>query len=113
MDTVSSGATERAAMVERVRERYALAAQQAQSGGGDCGSSGGSGDAVSADLYATDQLAGLQRRRRLPHLAAAIPPRSSTCRKDRRCLTLGLVAGLTCSSLPSALGLVGSCTAST
>jgi SAM-dependent methyltransferase len=58
-------------MVERVRERYAHAAQQAQSC--ECGSSGCSGDTVSADLYATDQIAGLPKEAALASLGCGNP----------------------------------------
>jgi arsenite methyltransferase len=45
-------------ITERVRERYAEAAQQVHSGGG-CGCGSDCGDAVSGDLYALDEVAGL------------------------------------------------------
>ena len=48
------------AIVERVRERYAHAAQQAQNGGG-CGCGACCGDTVSDDLYAAEQVAGSAR----------------------------------------------------
>jgi ubiquinone/menaquinone biosynthesis C-methylase UbiE len=95
MDMNTGGATESEAIVERVRERYAHAAQQAQSGGGcGCGSSGCCGDTVSDDLYAADQVAGLPEEAVLASLGCGNPTALIDLREGETVLDLGSGGGI-------------------
>ena len=95
MDTMTSGATDSEAIVERVRERYAQAARQAQSGGG-CGCGGGAccGDTVSDDLYAAEQLAGLPEEAVLASLGCGNPTALIDLREGETVLDLGSGGGI-------------------
>jgi arsenite methyltransferase len=97
MDTVTSGATDSEAIVERVRERYAHAAQHAQSGGGcgcGCASSGCCGDTVSDDLYAADQIAGLPEEAVLASLGCGNPTALIDLQEGQTVLDLGSGGGI-------------------
>jgi SAM-dependent methyltransferase len=78
--------------VERVRERYAHAAQQAQSGGG-CGCGGG-GDTVSDDLYAAEQVAGLPEEAVLASLGCGNPTALIDLQEGQTVLDLGSGGGI-------------------
>jgi arsenite methyltransferase len=95
MDTMTSGTTDSEAIVERVRERYAQAARQAQSGGG-CGCGGGAccGDTVSDDLYAAEQLAGLPEEAVLASLGCGNPTALIDLREGETVLDLGSGGGI-------------------
>ncbi len=100
MDTIAGGAANSEALTERVRERYAQAAQQVQSGGGcGCGSSGCCGDAVSADavsadLYGADQVAGLPEEAVLASLGCGNPTALINLREGETVLDLGSGGGI-------------------
>ena len=82
------------AIVERVRERYAQAAQQAQSGGG-CGCGGACcGDTVSDDLYAAEQVAGLPEEAVLASLGCGNPTALIDLREGETVLDLGSGGGI-------------------
>jgi arsenite methyltransferase len=94
MDTSTNGATDEA-IVERVRERYAHAAQQVQSGGGcGCGSSDCCGDAVSDDLYAAEQIAGLPEEAVLASLGCGNPTALIDLQEGQTVLDLGSGGGI-------------------
>jgi ubiquinone/menaquinone biosynthesis C-methylase UbiE len=92
MDTVTSGATDSEAIVEQVRERYAHAAQHAQSGG--CGSSGCCGDTVSDELYAADQIADLPEEAVLASLGCGNPTALIDLHEGQTVLDLGSGGGI-------------------
>jgi ubiquinone/menaquinone biosynthesis C-methylase UbiE len=95
MDTVTSGAADSEAIVERVRERYATAAQQVQSGDGcGCGSSGCCGDTVSDDLYAAEQIAGLPEEAVLASLGCGNPTALIDLQEGQTVLDLGSGGGI-------------------
>jgi ubiquinone/menaquinone biosynthesis C-methylase UbiE len=82
------------AIVERVRERYAHAAQQAQHGGG-CGCGGACcGDTVSDDLYAADQVAGLPEEAVLASLGCGNPTALIDLHEGQTVLDLGSGGGI-------------------
>ena len=82
------------AIVERVRERYAQAAQQAQSGGG-CGCGGACcGDTVSDGLYAAEQVAGLPEEAVLASLGCGNPTALIDLREGETVLDLGSGGGI-------------------
>jgi ubiquinone/menaquinone biosynthesis C-methylase UbiE len=92
--TSTNGATDEA-IVERVRERYAHAAQHVQSGGGcGCGSSGCCGDTVSDDLYAADQVAGLPEEAVLASLGCGNPTALIDLQEGQTVLDLGSGGGI-------------------
>jgi ubiquinone/menaquinone biosynthesis C-methylase UbiE len=93
MDTGTDTVTDNDAIVQRVRERYATAAQQAQSGGG-CGSSGCCGDTVSDDLYAADQVAGLPEEAVLASLGCGNPTALIDLQEGQTVLDLGSGGGI-------------------
>jgi hypothetical protein len=68
-------------ITERVRERYAQAAQRVQAGGGGCCASMGADDPITRDLYDAAEMEGL------PEEAAASPSPTwwPTGRCPRRC----------------------------
>src|SRR6476469_10413061 len=95
MDTMTSGTADSEAIVERVRERYAQAAQQAQSGGGcGCGGDACCGDTVSDDLYAAEQLAGLPEEAVLASLGCGNPTALIDLREGETVLDLGSGGGI-------------------
>ncbi len=94
MGTTVDGSTDEA-IVERVRERYAHAAQHVQSGGGcGCGSSGCCGDTVSDDLYAADQVAGLPEEAVLASLGCGNPTALIDLHEGETVLDLGSGGGI-------------------
>jgi arsenite methyltransferase len=93
MDTVTGGATESEAIVARVRERYAHAAQQAQHGGG-CGCGACCGDTVSEDLYAAEQIASLPEEAVLASLGCGNPTALIDLREGETVLDLGSGGGI-------------------
>ena len=95
MDTVTGAEADSEAIVERVRERYATAAQQVQSGGGcGCGSSGCCGDTVSDDLYAAEQIADLPEEAVLASLGCGNPTALIDLREGQTVLDLGSGGGI-------------------
>lgn len=82
------------ALVERVRERYAAAAQQAQNGGCGCGSSGGCGDPVTGDLYAAEEIAGLPEEAVLASLGCGNPTALIDLHEGETVLDLGSGGGI-------------------
>jgi ubiquinone/menaquinone biosynthesis C-methylase UbiE len=101
MDATTSGVTGGSdvdsdtaeAIVERVRERYAQAAQQAQHGGG-CGCGACCGDAVSDDLYAAEQVAGLPEEAVLASLGCGNPTALIDLCEGETVLDLGSGGGI-------------------
>jgi arsenite methyltransferase len=87
-------------IVERVRERYAAAAEQVRAGGGcGCGSSccgGGSlqQDAVTGDLYAAEQVEGLPEEAVLASLGCGNPTALIDLREGETVLDLGSGGGI-------------------
>src|SRR5215467_5816589 len=95
MDTVTGAEADSEAIVERVRERYATAAQQVQSGGGcGCGSSGCCGDTVSDDLYAAEQIADLPEEAVLASLGCGNPTALIDLQEGQTVLDLGSGGGI-------------------
>jgi arsenite methyltransferase len=95
LDTVTGTAPDSEAIVERVRERYATAAQQVQSGGGcGCGNSGCCGDTVSDDLYAAEQVAGLPEEAVLASLGCGNPTALIDLQEGQTVLDLGSGGGI-------------------
>jgi ubiquinone/menaquinone biosynthesis C-methylase UbiE len=84
------------AIVERVRERYAEAAQQVRGAGGSacCGGACGCGDAVSDDLYAAEQVAGLPEEAVLASLGCGNPTALIDLREGETVLDLGSGGGI-------------------
>ncbi len=87
-------------IVERVRERYAAAAEQVRAGGScGCGSSccgGGSlqQDAVTGDLYAAEQVEGLPEEAVLASLGCGNPTALIDLREGETVLDLGSGGGI-------------------
>src|SRR5262245_22068343 len=75
-------------IAERVAERYAQAAQQVHGGGG-CGCGSSCGDAVSADLYADEDVAGLPEKAVLASLGCGNPTTLIDLRAGETVLDLG------------------------
>jgi len=95
MDPVTGAEADSEAIVERVRERYATAAQQVQSGGGcGCGSSGCCGDTVSDDLYAAEQVADLPEEAVLASLGCGNPTALIDLHEGQTVLDLGSGGGI-------------------
>ncbi len=99
MTTSSSSSDAGQDVVERVRERYAAAAEQVRAGGGcGCGSSccGGSheGDAVTGNLYSAEQLAGLPEEAVLASLGCGNPTALIDLRAGETVLDLGSGGGI-------------------
>jgi ubiquinone/menaquinone biosynthesis C-methylase UbiE len=80
-------------IAERVRERYAQAAQQVHGGGG-CGCGSSCGDAVSADLYADEDVAGLPEEAVLASLGCGNPTALIDLRAGETVLDLGSGGGI-------------------
>lgn len=87
-------AEEAEAIVERVRERYAAAAQHAQGGGCGCGSSGCCGDVVTDDLYAAEEVAGLPEEAALASLGCGNPTALIDLHEGETVLDLGSGGGI-------------------
>ncbi|HEU4785259.1 MAG TPA: arsenite methyltransferase [Ktedonobacterales bacterium] len=93
------------AITERVRERYAQAAQRVQSGdsssGGCCGGGGGgcgcgdqSGDLVTSGLYDDEQVAGLPEEAVIASLGCGNPTALINLREGETVLDLGSGGGI-------------------
>jgi arsenite methyltransferase len=82
-----------AAITERVRERYASAARRAQSGGAS-GCCGDAKDAVTADLYATDEIAGLPEEAVIASLGCGNPTALIDLHAGETVLDLGSGGGI-------------------
>ncbi|HEY8325656.1 MAG TPA: arsenite methyltransferase [Ktedonobacterales bacterium] len=95
-ETTEARATEDAdALIERVRERYAAAAQRAQSGGGcGCGSDACCSDTVTGDLYAAEEVAGLPAEAALASLGCGNPTALIDLHEGETVLDLGSGGGL-------------------
>jgi SAM-dependent methyltransferase len=77
-----------AAITERVRERYAAAAQQVQAGGGCCG------DVVTSNLYAAEDIAGLPEEAVLASLGCGNPTALVDLHEGETVLDLGSGGGI-------------------
>src|SRR5215472_857849 len=86
--TTSDDTPEAAAITERVRERYAAAAQQVQSGGGCCG------DVVTSNLYAAEEIAGLPEEAVLASLGCGNPTALVDLHEGETVLDLGSGGGI-------------------
>jgi SAM-dependent methyltransferase len=75
-------------ITERVRDRYAAAAQQVQTGGGCCG------DAVTADLYGTDEVSDLPEEAVLASLGCGNPTALIDLHEGETVLDLGSGGGI-------------------
>jgi SAM-dependent methyltransferase len=93
MDASIGSATDSEAIVERVRERYAHAAQQAQHGSG-CGCGGCCGDTVSENLYGADEVAGLPEEAVLASLGCGNPTALIDLHEGQTVLDLGSGGGI-------------------
>ncbi|HEY7356843.1 MAG TPA: arsenite methyltransferase [Ktedonobacterales bacterium] len=95
--TSSSSASDTPDVIERVRERYAAAAEQVRAGGCGCGSSccgGHEGDAVTGDLYSAEQIAGLPEEAVLASLGCGNPTALIDLRAGETVLDLGSGGGI-------------------
>lgn len=83
-------------IVERVRERYAAAAEQVRAGSGGCGCGAGSlqQDAVTSDLYAAEQVAGLPEKAVLASQGCGNPTALIDLREGETVLDLGSGGGI-------------------
>src|SRR5258708_4385240 len=77
---------------ERVRERYAEAAQRVRDGGGGC--CGGSSDVVTTDLYGDADVAGLPEEAVLASLGCGNPTALIDLREGETVLDLGSGGGI-------------------
>src|SRR5215469_11855358 len=75
-------------ITERVRDRYAAAAQQVRAGGGCCG------DTVTADLYGADEVAGLPEEAVLASLGCGNPTALAELHEGETVLDLGSGGGI-------------------
>jgi arsenite methyltransferase len=94
--TASETAGSSEAITERVRERYAQAAQSVRSGAGGCCGSGddGCGDVVTGNLYAADEVAGLPEEAVLASLGCGNPTALIDLREGETVLDLGSGGGI-------------------
>src|SRR5215469_6597664 len=90
-----------AAITERVRERYATAAQQVQAGGGCCG------DVVTSNLYAAEEVAGLPEEAVLASLGCGNPTALVDLHDGETVLDWGQVEVLMCCFQPNGWGKPG------
>src|SRR5579885_3281970 len=85
-------------MVERVRQRYAAAAEQVRAGGGCgtscCGAGGLQQDAVTGDLYAAEQIASLPEEAVLASLGCGNPTALIELHPGETVLDLGSGGGI-------------------
>jgi len=86
--TTSNETPTAAAITERVRERYATAAQQVQAGGGCCG------DVVTSNLYAAEEIAGLPEEAVLASLGCGNPTALVDLHAGETVLDLGSGGGI-------------------
>jgi len=85
------------AIAERVRERYAEAAQRVQAGAGCCGESAeayGDGGVVTGNLYAAEEVAGLPEEAVLASLGCGNPTALIELREGETVLDLGSGGGI-------------------
>jgi arsenite methyltransferase len=83
-------------ITQRVRERYASAAEQVRAGG-DCGcgaACGGSGNAVTGNLYSAEQVAGVPEEAILASLGCGNPTALIDLREGETVLDLGSGGGI-------------------
>jgi arsenite methyltransferase len=80
-------------ITERVRERYAQAAEQVRAGGGGCCASSCS-DAVTANLYAAEEVAGLPEEAVVASLGCGNPTALIDLRPGETVLDLGSGGGI-------------------
>ncbi len=92
MSTPSSLPNEAATITERVRQRYAQAAESVRAGGGCCTSS--CSDAVTANLYAADEVAGLPEEAVLASLGCGNPTALIDLGEGETVLDLGSGGGI-------------------
>ncbi|HLW03702.1 MAG TPA: arsenite methyltransferase [Ktedonobacterales bacterium] len=98
--TPASSETGAQDIVERVRERYASAAEQVRAGNGCgcgsscCGTSSLQQDAVTGDLYSTEQMAGLPEEAVLASLGCGNPTALINLRPGETVLDLGSGGGI-------------------
>jgi SAM-dependent methyltransferase len=81
-------------IAERVRERYAAAALQAQAGGGCCGGVCGEADVVTGNLYTADDVAVLPEKAVVASLGCGNPTALIDLREGETVLDLGSGGGI-------------------
>jgi arsenite methyltransferase len=82
------------AITERVRERYAHAAQRVQTGGGGCCASVGADDPITRDLYGAAETEGLPEEAVLASLGCGNPTALADLREGETVLDLGSGGGI-------------------
>ena len=82
------------AITERVRERYAQAAQRVQTGGGGCCASVGADDLVTGGLYDAAETEGLPEEAVLASLGCGNPPALADLKEGETVLDLGSGGGI-------------------
>jgi ubiquinone/menaquinone biosynthesis C-methylase UbiE len=82
------------AITERVRERYAQAAQRVQAGGGGCCASMGADDPITRDLYGAAETEGLPEEAVLASLGCGNPTALADLREGETVLDLGSGGGI-------------------
>jgi arsenite methyltransferase len=81
-------------IAERVRERYAQAAQRVQAGGGGCCASMGADDPITRDLYGAAETEGLPEEAVLASLGCGNPTALAALREGETVLDLGSGGGI-------------------